>query len=168
MSVHNDALFENEDFSKIEDAKILIVYTEWNDFIVNELVSGCEKTLKRKGIAASAIEKVSVPGSIEIPFACKRYFEAASGKGTAPDAIIAFGCVIRGETPHFDYVCQAVTEGITHLNLSLPVPVIYGILTVNDIKQAKDRIGGNHGHKGDEAALTALKMVRMNRSLSSK
>ena len=81
------------------------------------------------------------------------------------DAYIAFACVIRGDTPHFDYVCQSITQGITTLNIQLPAPVIYGVLTVNTEAQALERIGGQHGHKGEEAAITALKMIAAKRSL---
>lgn len=164
MSVHNDTLFKDQNFEGLEDARIALVYTEWNSFIVDELVSGCEETLTSFGISASSRAKIEVPGAIEIPFACRRFYHAAEKEGNPPDAIIAFGCVIKGETPHFDYVCQAVTSGISDLNISLPVPVIYGILTVNIVDQAKERIGGEHGHKGKEAALTALKMIRFNRN----
>ena len=80
-------------------------------------------------------------------------------------AFIALGCVVRGGTPHFEYVCQSVTHGITELNLTLPVPVIYGVLTVNDDGQARERIGGIHGHKGEEAAITAIKMIGINHQL---
>ena len=75
------------------------------------------------------------------------------------DAFIALGCVIRGDTPHFDYVCKAVTDGVVQLNLLLPVPTIFGVLTVDNEEQAKERIGGRHGHKGEEAAITAIKMI---------
>ena len=78
---------------------------------------------------------------------------------------IALGCVIKGDTPHFDYVCQSVTSGVSELNLQLPVPTIFAVLTVNDEKQAKERIGGAHGHKGNEAAVTALKMISLQRSI---
>lgn len=78
-----------------------------------------------------------------------------------PDAFIALGCVIKGDTPHFDYVCRLVTDGVGQLNLSLPVPTIFGVLTVNTEEQAMERIGGKHGHKGEEAALTALKMISL-------
>ena len=81
-----------------------------------------------------------------------------------PDAFIALGCVIRGGTPHFEYVCKAVTEGVMQLNLLLPVPTIFGILTVDNEEQAKERIGGIHGHKGEEAAVTAIKMIAVNQS----
>lgn len=163
MSKHNQALFELSGISDIGDAGIVLVHTEWNKEIVDELVKGCENILVSRKI--TKIKKVTVPGAIELSFACRRYFEATQGTPDRPDAIIAFGCVIRGETPHFDYVCQSVTQGITQLNLSLPVPVIFGILTVDNMAQAKDRIGGEHGHKGKECAITALKMIAFNKSL---
>ena len=82
-----------------------------------------------------------------------------------PEAIIAFGAVIRGGTPHFEYVCKAVTEGITQLNVTLDIPVIFGVLTLDNEQQAWERLGGVHGHKGEEAAITALKMIQLNRNL---
>jgi 6,7-dimethyl-8-ribityllumazine synthase len=84
-----------------------------------------------------------------------------------PEAIIAFGAVIRGGTPHFEYVCNAVTDGILQLNMTLPIPVIFGVLTLDTEAQAYERLGGPHGHKGEEAALTALKMIKMNRELAT-
>ena len=101
---------------------------------------------------------ITVPGAFEIPFAIKNYWENA-GKKKKPDAFVALASVIRGDTPHFDYVCKAVTDGVVQLNLLLPVPTIFGVLTVDNEEQAKERIGGKHGHKGEEAALTALKMI---------
>lgn len=163
MSVHNNALLNNTGITDFQDAGLVLIHTRWNDFIVNEMVNGCRATLKGKGISSPTI--LQVPGSFELPFACKRYFETTKGTEKQPDAIIAFGCVIRGDTPHFDYVCQAVTSGITQLNTSLPIPVIFGVLTVDTIEQAKDRLGGEHGHKGEEAALTALQMIAFNRNL---
>ena len=82
-----------------------------------------------------------------------------------PDAFIAFGCVIKGDTPHFEYVCRSVTDGITTLNLTLPVPTIFGVLTVNTEEQARERIGGIHGHKGEEAAEAAMRMISFSRSV---
>ena len=114
--------------------------------------------LKETGI--KKIITVTVPGAVEIPFAIKNYWEHSKGKKKKrPDAFIALGCVIRGGTPHFEYVCQAVTEGVVQLNLLLPVPTIFGVLTVDNEEQAKERIGGAHGHKGEEAAMTAIKMI---------
>jgi 6,7-dimethyl-8-ribityllumazine synthase len=106
------------------------------------------------------ITTITVPGAFEIPFAIKRFWDSR-GKKKRPDAFIALGCVIRGDTPHFDYICKAVTDGVVQLNLSLPVPVIFGVLTVDNEEQAKERIGGKHGHKGEEAAITALKMLKI-------
>ena len=147
----------------LEDASVVIVYTEWNDTVINELVAGCERSLGQYNV--SKIRKIKVPGAFELPFACKQYWERTQGTGNQPGAIIAFGCVIRGETPHFDYVCQGVTQGLMQLNVSLPVPVIFGILTVDNMQQAEERLGGIHGHKGEEAAVTALKMISMLREL---
>ena len=104
-----------------------------------------------------------VPGAFEIPFAIKKYWNE-SGK-QKPDAFIALGCVIKGGTPHFDYICRAVTDGVLSLNLQLPVPVIFGVLTVDNPEQAAERIGGRHGHKGEEAAGAALKMISFSRSI---
>ncbi len=163
MSVHNNSLLDTAGETRLSDASIGVIYTQWNDFIVDELVKGCLGTLRDNGITKTSV--MQVPGSFELPFACRRYYEATHGSEKQPDAIVAFGCVIKGETPHFDYVCQAVTEGITRLNLALPVPVIFGVLTVDDAEQARERIGGAHGHKGKEAALTALQMIAFNRNL---
>lgn len=148
-----------------KDACIVLVKTEWNAAIADELERGCINKLKGSGI--KKITTVTVPGAIEIPFAIKTYWEHSKGrKKRRPDAFIALGCVIRGGTPHFDYVCKAVTEGVTQLNLMLPVPTIFGVLTVDNEEQAKERIGGVHGHKGEEAGITALKMISLVRSLN--
>ncbi|WP_343693305.1 6,7-dimethyl-8-ribityllumazine synthase [Chitinophaga sp.] len=163
MSIHNQSLLDDTGILGIEDASVVIVYTEWNDTVINELVAGCDKTLAQYNI--SKVAKVKVPGAFELPFAAKQYWEHTQGTGAQPGAIIAFGCVIRGETPHFDYVCKGVTEGLMQLNLELPVPVIFGILTVDNMEQAEERLGGKHGHKGEEGALTALKMISMMRKL---
>jgi 6,7-dimethyl-8-ribityllumazine synthase len=147
-----------------KDAFIVLVKTEWNAAIVDELEKGCINKLKESGI--KKIAGVIVPGAIEIPFAIKTYWEHSKGKKKRrPDAFIALGCVIRGGTPHFDYVCKAVTEGVTQLNLLLPVPTIFGVLTVDNEEQAKERIGGVHGHKGEEAGMTALKMISFQKGI---
>lgn len=165
MSVHHTSLMDSTGIPDLEDAVVVLVSTEWNDFIVRSLEEGCAAVLQEKGIRS--IVRLKVPGSVEIPFACKRYFETTKNTKKQPDAIIAFGCVIRGDTPHFEYVCRMVSDGITQLNLTLPVPVIFGILTVDNEKQAKERIGGDHGHKGKEAAVTALKMIALNRKMQT-
>jgi 6,7-dimethyl-8-ribityllumazine synthase len=141
------------------NACVVLVKTEWNAAITDKLEKGCREELKRSGIRL--IKTITVPGAVEIPFAIKSTWENAPGKDK-PAAFVALGCVIKGDTPHFDYVCQSVTLGVLHLNLQLPVPVIFGVLTVNNEKQALERTGGKHGHKGVEAAATAVKMMMLN------
>jgi 6,7-dimethyl-8-ribityllumazine synthase len=145
---------------KIKNASVVVVRTEWNAAIVDELNAGCKKMLQAAKI--NVIELV-VPGAFEIPFAIKKYWDQS--KKNKPSAFIALGCVIRGGTPHFEYVCRAVTDGVASLNLNLPVPSIFGVLTVDNLEQAKERIGGPHGHKGEEAADAAMKMIYFSRSL---
>ena len=108
---------------------------------------------------------LTVPGAFEIPFGIKAYWESAKYWNHRPCAFIALACVIQGDTPHFDYVCRAVTDGVVQLNLTLPVPTIFGVLTVLNDQQARDRLGGSHGHKGEEAALSALKMIALQQSM---
>ena len=146
------------------DASLVIVKTEWNAAFVDKLEKGCRKTLREHGI--KKIKTLTVPGAVEIPFIIRKYWDAHAGRPA--DAFIALGCVIRGGTPHFEYVCRSVTDGITQLNLVLPVPVIFGVLTVENEKQANERLGGKHGHKGEEAALTAIKMIALAESLNVK
>ncbi len=142
----------------IADAFVVIVKTEWNSGIVDELEAGAIRVLKEKEIS---FKTIVVPGAFEIPFIIRSYQTNALQKA---DAFIALATVIRGDTPHFEYVCNAVTDGIVGLNLQLDVPVVFGILTVNTEQQAIERIGGIHGHKGEEAAITALKMIALKNS----
>lgn len=139
-----------------KSACVVLVKTEWNAAIVDELEKGCRAKLEE--LKVKKIITVVVPGAFEIPFAVKNYWENKRKK-KKPDAFIALGCIIRGDTPHFDYVCKAVTDGVVQLNLLLPVPTIFGVLTVDNEEQARERIGGRHGHKGEEAAITAVKML---------
>ena len=143
----------------IKDAFVVIVKTEWNAHIINKLESGCKKVFKENNISFKVL---TVPGAVEIPFAVKKHYTYSE---TVPDAYITLGTVIRGDTPHFDYVCKTITDGVLQLNLSLDVPVIFGVLTVENEQQALERIGGKHGHKGEEAAVTAIKMIALNRKL---
>ena len=150
----------NKGIPKLKDAFVVIVKTEWNSAIVNKLESAAVKVFKASGIGYKV---VTVPGAVEIPFIIKAY---ARGNLLPADAFIALGTIIRGDTPHFEYVCKLVTDGILSLNMMLNVPVIFGVLTVNNEEQALERIGGKHGHKGEEAAITALKMIGLNRKLN--
>ena len=141
-----------------KNACIVLVKTEWNAVIVDELERGCKEKLEAYEV--KKVITITVPGAFEIPFAIKNYWQNA-GKKKKPDAFIALACIIRGDTPHFDYVSKAVTDGVVQLNLSLPVPTIFGVLTVDNEMQARERIGGIHGHKGEEAAVTAIKMIAL-------
>jgi 6,7-dimethyl-8-ribityllumazine synthase len=147
---------------QLQDAFVVIVRTEWNDAIVSRLESGCKKLLKQHGVKFKVL---NVPGAVEIAFAVRAYAES---KLRPADAFITLGAVIRGDTPHFDYVCKAVTDGLVSLNMILDVPTVFGVLTVENDQQAIDRVGGRHGHKGEEAAITAIKMIALNRSLRNK
>ena len=149
----------------VQDACIVLVKTEWNASIVDELEKGAINQLQKHHV--KKIVTVTVPGAVEIPFAIKSFWEKARKKNK-PDAFIALGCVIRGGTPHFEYVCKAVTDGVVLLNANLQVPTIFGVLTVDDEEQARERTGGKHGHKGEEAAITALKMISLQHSFKNK
>lgn len=152
----------NKGIPVTKDAFVVIVKTEWNAHIINKLEAGVKKVLKAQGVG---FKTLVVPGAFEIPFAVKNHYAYSE---TPPHAYITLGTVIRGDTPHFDYVCKAVTDGVVQLNLTLDVPVIFGVLTVDNELQAIERIGGKHGHKGEEAAITAIKMIALNRKLKNQ
>ncbi|GAA4331340.1 6,7-dimethyl-8-ribityllumazine synthase [Flaviaesturariibacter amylovorans] len=154
----------NEGIPDFQDALVVLVKTEWNAAVVDALEEGAIRVLRRNGLRT---ETLLVPGAVEIPFAIQHYWNSVKKKDR-PAAFIALGCVVRGDTPHFEYVCQAVTQGVTGLNLELPVPTIFGVLTVNNQEQADERIGGRHGHKGEEAGITALKMIHLSRRLKKR
>jgi 6,7-dimethyl-8-ribityllumazine synthase len=156
---NSSLLYTDPGILKAEDASIVIVRTEWNATIVDALVQGCQQTIKKAGVRNYKL--ITVPGAFEIPFCIKAYWETHKYTDDRPQAFIALGCVLRGDTPHFEYVCRGVTDGIVQLDLTLPVPTIFGILTVDTQQQAEERIGGKHGHKGEEAAITALKMISL-------
>lgn len=142
-------------------ACVVIVSTEWNATILEQLEAGCVRILNEQQVCFKIIK---VPGAFEIPFVIKSYWETNKYKDDKPHAFIALACVLRGDTPHFEYVCRAVTDGVVQLNLMLPVPTVFGVLTVDDQQQADERIGGKHGHKGEEAAITAIKMIALRNS----
>ncbi len=133
-----------------------IVVSEWNEEITAALLTGAKETLKKNGVPESQIHVMLVPGSFELTFGARVMAEKH-----ALNAVICLGCVIQGETRHFDYICQGVTHGITELNLEYTIPFIFGVLTTDTLRQAQDRAGGKHGNKGDEAAITALKMAAL-------
>lgn len=154
MSSNTHNLPKSLDSNFKTDANIAIIAAEWNHQITYPLVDGCLEVLTSHGLKDEQIKIFHVPGAVELTFAANAAIESGHF-----DAVIVFGCVIRGGTPHFDYVCQSVTQGITHLNAECDIPVIFGVLTVDNEEQALERIGSVHGHKGKEAAEAALKMV---------
>ncbi len=163
QSQHSISLLDTQSLEHLEKARVAVVHTEWNDKIVREQLNGFESVMNR--FHAVIVDKVAVPGCFELPFAIKQVWDSYADKPHKPEAIVAFGAVIRGGTPHFEYVCQAVTSGVLQLNLTLPVPTIFGVLTLDNEDQAWERLGGIHGHKGEEAAITALKMIKNSRQL---
>lgn len=163
MSDNNTTILNTTGIQLQADACVVIVRTEWNGETVDKLEAGCKTVLEKHQVGYKIIQ---VPGAFEITFAIKKYWELHKYKDDKPCAFIALGCVLRGGTPHFDYVCKAVTDGIVQLNLILPVPTIYGVLTVDNQQQIDERTGGKHGHKGEEAAVTAIKMIALNNSFN--
>ena len=143
-----------------EGMQIGIVFSEWNPEITNSLLEGAIGTLLKHGVIENNIRIEHVPGSFELPLGAKLIADSQD-----VDAVICLGCVIQGETRHFDYICQGVTQGITELNLKYNLPFIFGVLTTDTLDQAVDRSGGRHGNKGDEAAVSAIRMIHMKRSL---
>lgn len=145
------------DFKSVPDAsnmKFGIVVSEWNHNITGALLKGAVETLKKHGAKDENILVKTVPGSFELTFGANQLLEY-----TEVDAVIVLGCVVRGDTPHFDYVCLGVTQGVTELNANSDKPVIFGLITTNTMEQAEERAGGKLGNKGDECAITAIKMI---------
>ena len=140
--------------------KFGIVVADWNREITYSLLEGALKTLEKFGALEKDISVHHVPGSFELPLGARLIADSFK-----PDTVICLGCVIQGETKHFDYICQGVTQGITDLNLQFGLPFIFGVLTTDTLEQARDRAGGKHGNKGDEAAVSAIHMAALNRSL---
>jgi 6,7-dimethyl-8-ribityllumazine synthase len=134
--------------------KIAIVVAEWNDEITEALYQGAVESLIASGVKKNNIVRKNVPGTFELSLGA---LWMAEKKGI--DAVLCLGCVIQGETPHFDYICQAVAYGVTEVALKSKKPVIFGVLTTLNKQQAMDRAGGKYGNKGEEAALTAIKML---------
>jgi 6,7-dimethyl-8-ribityllumazine synthase len=138
-----------------------IVVSEWNENITAGMYKGAIEALLENGVPQEDILSWDVPGSFELIYGCKRMIQTQT-----VDAVIAIGSVIQGETKHFDFVCEAVSQGIKDLNVLTDVPVIFCVLTDNNLQQAIDRSGGIHGNKGTEAAIVAIKMANLKRQTS--
>lgn len=137
--------------------KIAIAVAEWNAEVTGSLYEGAMATLLKHGVAAENILSFPVPGTFELTGAADILLK----KHADLDAVICLGCVIQGETRHFDFICDAVAQGVTNVSIKYSKPVIFGVLTTGDLQQALDRSGGKHGNKGDEAAITAIKMAHL-------
>lgn len=164
MAISTDNLYSTAGIQLPKGVCVVIVRTQWNATSIDKLETGCIKVLTENNVSFKII---TVPGAFEIPFCIKSYWEAHKYKDDKPFAFITLACVIRGDTPHFNYVCKAITEGVLQVNLCLPIPTIFGILTVDNQLQIDERTGGKHGHKGEEAAVTALKMIALKHSFTS-
>ncbi len=157
--LHNLSFYDSDQVPDASQFSFGIVVAQWNGEITGALFEGAYDTLVEHGARKEDIIKVEVPGSFELTYAAKLLLEK-----TPVDAVIAIGCVIRGETPHFEYISSSVSQGLTQLNLQYDRPVIFGVLTTDNLQQAIDRAGGKYGNKGVEAAVTAIKMAALKKS----
>ena len=155
-TIHKNLSTIEGDLPSAAGMKFGIVVAEWNPKVTMALLDGAVKTLTAAGCAESDITVKHVTGTIELTLAAQFFAEY-----TDVDAVIVWGCVIQGETRHFDYVCQSVTQGVTDVMLTWNMPVAFGVLTTNDMQQALDRAGGKYGNKGDEAAVAAIRMAAL-------
>lgn len=147
-----------------KDYTIGIAVAEWNSEITHALAQGALETLRQYDVKEDNIKLYHVPGSFELTTAA----DLMLTNDKKMDAVICIGCVIQGETRHFDFICEAVSQGVTNVSIKHGKPVIFSLLTTNDMQQAKDRAGGKHGNKGVEGAVTALKMVAFQKLLESQ
>lgn len=152
----NLSVYNPDEVPSAENMRFGIVVSEWNTEITEALYEGAYSTLLAHGAKAENIYKEYVPGSYELTYGSVLFAESNN-----VDAVITLGCVIQGETKHFDFICSAVAQGLTDVSIRYALPVIFGVLTTNNLEQAQERAGGKHGNKGVEAALTAIKMVAL-------
>jgi 6,7-dimethyl-8-ribityllumazine synthase len=160
MGTSNLSVYDPESVPDASDMRFGIVVSDWNREVTWSLLDGAVSTLRLHGTNDSNIVVKHVPGSFELTLGAQLLAEYDD-----LDAVICLGCVIQGETPHFTYICQGVSQGITQLNMEYNIPFIFGVLTTNTLQQALERAGGKHGNKGDEAAVTAIKMAALQREI---
>ena len=157
-SLKNLSDYDPKRVPSAEEMSFGIVVSEWNSNVTDKLLEGAVESLIKHGAQNSNIHIMHVPGSFELIAGARIMM-----RQNKPDAVICLGSVIRGDTPHFDYVCQGTTHGIAELNLQYDIPFIFGLLTTDNLQQAQDRCGGRLGNKGTECAVTAIKMVGLNK-----
>lgn len=161
MATKDLSQYDLESVPPAKNMRFGIVVAEWNFEITSALAQGALDTLQRHGAKEENLLLKYVPGSFELPLGAQYFAEMEN-----VDAVLLLGCVIQGETRHFDFICEGVTKGTIDLNLKYNKPFIFGVLTTDNIQQARDRAGGKHGNKGDEAAVTAIKMVHLKQNFS--
>ena len=160
---HNLSNYDKATVPNAKDFRFGIVVSEWNDTITEGLWQGAFDALIDCGAIKENIVRWNVPGAFELTYGAARMSKSIYAESGMLDAIIVIGCVVRGETEHFDFVCEGVTQGIKDLNLMGDIPVIFCLLTDNNMQQSIDRSGGKHGNKGTEAAIAAIKMANLRR-----
>lgn len=160
-ALKNLSKYDEKSIPSAEKMKFGIVVSEWNKEITHKLYQGCYDTLVKHGADAENIFTTQVPGAFELTIGARILMQSKP-----VDAVICLGCVIKGETSHDEYINQAVALGLTNMGISLGKPFIFGLLTPNDMKQAKDRAGGKHGNKGVEAAVTAIRMADLRKNIT--
>src|SRR5690606_40167634 len=153
-SSKNLSQHSEKNIQDVSDKNFAVIVSEWNDEVTESLYNGAVETLLNYGVKKDNIYRKNVPGAFELSLGAQWM-----AQNSEIDAIICLGCVIQGETRHFDFICEAVAQGLTTVGLKFSKPVIFGVLTPNTQQQALDRAGGRHGNKGDEAAITAIKML---------
>ena len=152
-NINNNFDLDSSDLSNIDNIKFGIVVSNWNKNITDNLYDGAFDTLLKYGAKENNIKKLEVPGSFELVYGCKKM------QNENLDVIIAIGCVIKGETDHYDYICSSVSNGITQLNIINDTPIVFCVLTDHNIEQSISRSGGKHGNKGVESAIAAIKIA---------
>jgi 6,7-dimethyl-8-ribityllumazine synthase len=152
-NIDNNFDLESDILSEVKEMKFGIVVSNWNKNITDDLFNGAYKTLVKYGVKEENIKKIEVPGSFELVYGCKIM------QRNNVDAVIAIGCIIKGETDHYDYICSSVSSGITQLNIINDIPIVFCVLTDHNIEQSISRSGGKHGNKGIESAVAAIKMA---------
>ena len=160
-SLKNLSAYDKQAIPNSADCKIGIVVSEWNDHITHKLLEGAVTTFLENGVKEEQLFIHHVPGAFELPLGAQWLLE---NQNHALDGVLVIGVVIQGETRHFDFICDAAAHGIMDVSMAFNMPVIFGVLTTNDVAQAKDRAGGKHGNKGVEAAHTALQMIALKKN----
>ncbi len=158
MATTNLSIYDPQHVPSGKNKRVALVVSEWNSSVTEPLLQGAYDTLLKYDVAPEDLTTYRVSGSFELIYGCARLIHDLA---TKPDCIIALGCIVRGETPHFDYISQAVSVNLGALNREGKVPVVFGVLTTDTMEQATDRSGGKHGNKGVEAAITALKLMAL-------